>query len=584
MKEKKTRVTRIIPILCGLLCAVLWTNCGDSPTGKEDRPKLTVAPDTLDFEDSTSTLPLTIGNADGGELTWQAGSPQEWISITPESGTVNEEEATVQVAVDRGQLSTGEHAGSVEITSSGGDASIPVTATGGAPVIAVSTREADFGAELSTLPLEIANAGTGTLTWQFDHSVDWLTVEPARGKTGQTATSVQLSAQRRTLVAGSYTGKVLLFSNSTVEPVVELTMTLQIEAGPVMDVTPDSLDLGRTQNELTLELDNAGNLALEWTVSKKPDWLTATPERGTVDPGESLEVVFTVERTGLAPGEHTGELVIQSNTSRGDRILPARAVVPDPLAGPERELTVVLSGADFFIDDVELDFVWIEPGTFAMGSPADESARSADESPVRQVTISRGFYLGKYEITQEQWESVMETKPWLGQGYTQSGPRYPAISLSWGDVKDFIDKLNEVADEKLYRLPTEAEWEYACRAGTSTPWSFGDEVDQLDAYAWHAANTLSAGTSYAHPIGNKQPNPWGLHDMHGNVWEWCADWYGPYDPDSQTDPTGPTYTSLRVMRGGGFSSLPSELRSANRDSSPPEDVYISVGARLVRVR
>jgi len=124
-------------------------------------------------------------------------------------------------------------------------------------------------------------------------------------------------------------------------------------------------------------------------------------------------------------------------------------------------------------------FVWIEPGTFTMGSPSSEPGRWDDEGPQHEVTISRGFYLGKFEVTQGQWQAVMGTRPWAGESYVRENPNHPAVYISWNDVQAFIQKWNEAAEDSLYRLPTEAEWEYACRAGSVTRWSFGDDESQL---------------------------------------------------------------------------------------------------------
>ena len=143
-----------------------------------------------------------------------------------------------------------------------------------------------------------------------------------------------------------------------------------------------------------------------------------------------------------------------------------------------------------------------------------------DESPVHEVEISRGFWLGKYEVTQGQWKAVMDDEPWSGRARVISDSSHPAVIISWDEVQEFIRRINEEAGEELYRLPTEAEWEYACRAGTQTRWSFGDDTSQLKNYAWYFNNTEGAKA-----VGSRLPNPWGLYDMHGNVWEWVQDWY-----------------------------------------------------------
>ena len=231
-----------------------------------------------------------------------------------------------------------------------------------------------------------------------------------------------------------------------------------------------------------------------------------------------------------------------------------------------------------------LDMVWIEAGTFQMGSPSSEPDRGSDEGPVHAVTISRGFYLGQYEVTQEQWESVMGTRPWQGQNYVRSGSNYPAVYVSWEDAQKFIRRLNTSVGRNVYRLPTEAEWEYACRAGTTTRWSFGDDESQLRDYAWYRDNAWDVGERYAHIVGTKRANPYGLYDMHGNVWEWVQDWYdgGYYRSSPSVDPQGPSAGSYRVVRDGSFGHVARFVRSAFRYPVPPSDRYIYVGFRLLR--
>jgi len=241
------------------------------------------------------------------------------------------------------------------------------------------------------------------------------------------------------------------------------------------------------------------------------------------------------------------------------------------------EITVDLPGG------ATMDFVWIEPGTFTMGSPDSEEGRDSDEGPQHEVTISQGFWLGTFEITQAQWESVMGTRPWEGKSNVQSNPLHPAVHISWDDTQTFIQRLNEAAGEGLYRLPTEAEWEYAVRAGTTTRWSFGDDESQLGDYAWYFGNAWDVGLPWAQPVGAKLPNAWGLYDMHVNVWELVQDWYGSYSSEAVIDPQGSTSGSLRVHRGGGFNTDARFLRSAERSAAAPSSRFNSLGARLLRL-
>ena len=225
----------------------------------------------------------------------------------------------------------------------------------------------------------------------------------------------------------------------------------------------------------------------------------------------------------------------------------------------------------------QMEFVWIERGVFQMGS--DTGRR--DESPVHEVEISRGFWLGKYEVTQEQWKSVMGEEPWSGRSLVKADSSHPAVIISWNEVQEFIGRLNAAADEELYRLPTEAEWEYACRAGTDTRWSFGDDESLLADYAWYHDNNSPTG---AKAVGKKSPNPWGLYDMHGNVWEWVQDWYDEeyYSRSVRNDPQGPTSGLNRVIRGGHFGHIDG-VRSAYRHLRSPDSRSYTIGVRLLKI-
>ena len=228
-----------------------------------------------------------------------------------------------------------------------------------------------------------------------------------------------------------------------------------------------------------------------------------------------------------------------------------------------------------------MEFVWIEPGTFLMGRPDSDPWGEDPETPQHEVTISSGFWLGKYEITQGQWQAAMGTTPWEGWRAVHSDPTHPAVAITWEDAQTLAQRLNTVAGEELYRLPTEAEWEYACRAGTETRWSFGDDQSFLYAYGWYRWKTLDVRQPYAQRVGELLPNPWGLYDMHGNVWEHVQDWYAPYAGEPQVDPLGPTTGSRRIWRGGAFTFLAPLTRSAYRGGHYPER-RADVGGRLLR--
>ena len=233
-------------------------------------------------------------------------------------------------------------------------------------------------------------------------------------------------------------------------------------------------------------------------------------------------------------------------------------------------------------NSVGMKLVLIPKGTFTMGSPTEEEGAGTDEQQ-HQVTISKDYYLGVTEVTQGQYEKVMGVNPSHFQKRVirkSDSSMYPVESVSWEDAVEFCKRLSELPKEKksgrVYRLPTEAEWEYACRAGSKTAFYCGDDSELIGAYAWHAAN--SGGQT--HPVGEKKPNAWGLYDMHGNVWEWCSDWYGDYPEGAVTDPVGPEEGSLRVYRGGCWRSVAADFRSAFRDGLAPSFRFSIRGLRV----
>jgi formylglycine-generating enzyme required for sulfatase activity len=246
-------------------------------------------------------------------------------------------------------------------------------------------------------------------------------------------------------------------------------------------------------------------------------------------------------------------------------------------APPSPVLTAApVEGESFSIPDINLDMLWCKPGTFMMGSPAEEKFREDDETQHR-VNLTQGFWLGKYEVTQAQWEKVMRSMPGNFKGAT-----LPVEGVSWDDVMQFCEKLTQAEKAAgrlpighVYILPTEAQWEYACRAGTTTAYSFGDYViPKLANYECNVGKTT--------PVGTYPANPWGFHDLHGNVWEWCRDKYGDYPGGKVSDPAGPSDGSARVYRGGSWLSRFGSryLRSADRRRYTPDYRHGFLGFRL----
>ncbi len=230
-------------------------------------------------------------------------------------------------------------------------------------------------------------------------------------------------------------------------------------------------------------------------------------------------------------------------------------------------------------NSIGMEFVLIKPGAFQMGSHPGETNRGKDETR-HQVTLSRGFYLQTTEVTQGQWESVMDDNPSI---FSDCGEDCPVENISWQETQEFIDKLNR-REGKTYRLPTEAEWEFAARSGTRTPFHTGNclSADQANYDGNFPMDGCSTGPQRLAIIAVKSflPNAWGLYDMHGNVWEWCQDWYGKYPSHSVKDPVGPSSGEKKVLRGGAWNGYASNCRSANRIGYKPEERYGNFGFRL----
>ena len=242
------------------------------------------------------------------------------------------------------------------------------------------------------------------------------------------------------------------------------------------------------------------------------------------------------------------------------------------------------------VDDLETplvaEFKKIPAGTFMMGSPEGEPDRDSAEHQ-HPVTITKPFYMQTTEVTQGQWKAVMGTEPWKREDFVNEGPNYPATYVNWDAAVAYCKKLSE-KEGKTYRLPTEAEWEYACRAGTKTAWSFGDDEKVLGDYAWYDKNAdwWDIDEKYAHQVGLKKPNAFGLYDMHGNVYEWCHDYYEEdyYKQSPEKDPTGPEPAFLAVVRGGSWYGYSRKSRSAyrGRDVAGSPLLPHAGGFRLVR--
>lgn len=227
------------------------------------------------------------------------------------------------------------------------------------------------------------------------------------------------------------------------------------------------------------------------------------------------------------------------------------------------------SNGTLTVNGIKYNMVWVEGGTFRMGATSEQGSEISDEKPVHSVTLS-GYYIGKTEVTQALWQAVMGSNP----SYFE-GDDLPVEQVSWDDCQEFIRKLNSLTGQN-FRLPTEAEWEFACRGGNNSRGYKYSGSNYIDNVAWYDGNSGDK----THPVATKSPNELGIYDMSGNVWEWCADWYGDYSSGRQTNPKGPYGGSLRVGRGGSWFIYAGFCRSSYRISFVPTFRYYYLGLRL----
>lgn len=328
-----------------------------------------------------------------------------------------------------------------------------------------------------------------------------------------------------------------------------------------------------------------------WVVTMRLVDVTTGVEEATVTREHQgrMEDLLLIARDGTrellglaplaAPEASSVEAAVEAAATRPEYVRPAevRPLAEQLRHGLPQELVIDLGGC-------ALRAVQIPPGEFRMGSALDPEAVAqryggnpqwhADERPVRRVRISTPFYLGRFEVTQRQWAAVMGSNPAAFRDELR-----PVENVSWMEVREFCKRLTQrLADTGVsVRLPTEAEWEYACRAGSNTAYFFGDNDAALGAYAWYNLNA----DKQTHPIGQRRPNAFGLFDMAGNVWEYCSDWYGPYEAGTDADPKGPSHGEARVLRGGSWKYHRSNCRSSDRNRCSPNEGADDVGFRVV---
>jgi formylglycine-generating enzyme required for sulfatase activity len=364
------------------------------------------------------------------------------------------------------------------------------------------------------------------------------------------------------------------------------TVTLKAVPNKDYSFTNWSGDLSGGANPIKLVMDadksvSAGfaTKAYSLTVAAVDGSITMNPDKAGYNRGETV-TLEAAPNEGYSFVNWSGDL--SGSTNPVKLLMDANKSVAASFA-----LQVVDAGAKF----TGINLVYIPAGIFMMGS-SDSAAQLAEEYekkekdfanefPQHEVRISKGFWMSQTEVTQGQYMSVMNARPWSGKAYVQEDPNNPAVYVSWDDAVEFCRRLS-LKEGRTYRLPTEAEWEYACRAGTATRFGFGSSESSLGDYAWFDGNADKVGRDYAHQAGQKKPNLWNLYDMHGNVFEWCSDYYDEkyYSNSPSVDPIGPSTGTSHSLRGGSWDSSGNYLRSSYR-SDYPVNSGLLVGFRVV---
>jgi formylglycine-generating enzyme required for sulfatase activity len=513
---------------------------------------------TITVDDVTATLtvsPTTYNfTAAGGASTaftvtsnqsWTVTSSATWLTLSKSSGSNN----STFTATAAANTTTAQRTATITVAGGGITRTIAVTQDAAtAATLTISPTTYNFVAAGAT---SSAFTVTSNQSWTVTSSATWLTLSKSSGSNNSTFTATAAAntttAQRTATITVSCTG---------------ITRTINVTQDGVaatLTVTPTTYNFaaaGGTSSSFTVTSNQS------WTVTSSASWLTLSKSSG------SNNSTFTATAT--------------ANTATTQRT----ATITVAGGGGSRTINITQNGNQA---TQTIEMVSVKGGTFTMGCTIEQGSDCyGNESPAHPVTLS-DFYIGKYEVTQKEWYDIMGVNP-AASGYGL-GSNYPVYYVSWNDIvgtsgasevingityyaNGFIYKLNQKTGKK-YRLPTEAEWEFAARGGISSKGYKYSGSNTVYNVAWYYSISYST-----HLVGTKSPNELGIYDMSGNVWEWCADWYGSYSSAAQTNPTGPTSGSGRVVRGGGWRDDARRARVSFRTANSPGLRHNSIGFRV----
>ena len=494
--------------------------------------------------------------AKGGEQTitvtataaWSISKSVEsdWLAVKPESGNAGTVQVTLTVAEN---TSTGLRTATLIVKSGELTKSINVSQSAANPVISIDASSLEFASGSGSKAFKI----TTNTTWTVASDQTWCSVSPTSGsndgsvtvKVGENSTTAERTA---TITAKSEAG----------DQTVKVT---QSGVSPTLMLTIDNMEFvaGSGSKIFSIKSNTA------WAVSSDKNWCSVSPTSGS---GDGSVTVSVDENTSTS--SRTATITVESATIKSTLAVTQNGVTPTP--------TPASQDRSFTVGGVTFKMIAVEGGTFTMGATNEQGDDARDsEKPIHSVTLS-SYSIGETEVTQALWQAVMGSNP----SYF-SGSNKPVECVSWNDCQDFIRKLNALTGEN-FRLPTEAEWEYAARGGNKSRGYKYAGSNTIDNVAWYDNNSYAKGENSSdygtHNVATKSPNELGLYDMSGNVWEWCQDWYGDYSSGSQTNPTGPSSGSRRVSRGGCWRGNAGGCRVSDRHDYAPGNRYYYLGLRL----
>ena len=496
-------------------------------------PEISLDMNNMEFSAESGSKAFNIKS----NTSWTVSSDQTWCSVSPTSGK-NSGSVTVKVEEN---TQTSARTATVTVKSEIGILTVKVTQNEANAAISLDTSTMEFTSSSGEQTFKI----TANTSWAVSSDQTWCSVSPTSGKN-----------------SGSVTVKV---SENTQTSARTATITVKTDAGTrTVSVTQSGASEQVSLSVSDMEFAaGSGSKMLRitanttWAVSSDNNWCSVSPTSGSNDGSVTVSVD---ENTSTS--SRTATITVESATIT--RRLAVTQSGATPVAPPSSQ------DRSFTVGGVTFKMIAVEGGTFTMGGTSEQGDDAYDwEKPTHSVTLS-SYRIGETEVTQALWQAVMGSNP-----SHFSGSQKPVEQVSWNDCQDFIRRLNALTGEN-FRLPTEAEWEYAARGGKKS-WGYKySGSNTIGNVAWYDDNS----GSQTHNVATKSPNELGLYDMSGNVWEWCQDWYDYYSSGSQTNPTGPSSGSDRVLRGGGWNSLARSCRVSYRSGNSPVNRLIKLGLRL----